>query len=37
VLPGVNSFGVGADNQIYISQNLLDGKGNVSRLVPPPP
>jgi hypothetical protein len=35
VLPGVNSFGVGADNQIYISQNLLDGKGNVSRLVPP--
>jgi hypothetical protein len=32
VLPGVNSFGVGADGQIYISQFFT---GNVSRLVPP--
>jgi glucose/arabinose dehydrogenase len=32
VLPGVNSFGVGAANQIYISQFFT---GNVSRLVAP--
>ena len=32
VLSGVNSFGVGADGQIYISQFFT---GNVSRLVPP--
>ena len=32
VLPGVNSFGVGADGQIYIAEFFT---GKVSRLVPP--